>query len=198
MLINTIAVCRVIGLAAIFLLLVAPVNSVAETPRFEGIQLVRYVLETERFIRYRAYAKKIISEELPYDDEYRHPYHPPGPAPVDCARTGRIGVTFLLQRKTKSYRETVTAYFVWTHSSIKTAKVIKKESCRAHFFDGYDGVLVSSGLTLTDEMSVDGTISVQVKVGGRDILKNSFSLRQCPLVANRHQSRTSMRSDCDY
>ena len=179
MLANPLLKVRVIGLAAIIFLVIVPAGSIAKMPRFEGTQLVRYVLETKRFAGFSTYRRKVIAGTLIYGNEYRNPHDPPGPSPVDCARTGRIGLTFMLTRKTKSYPETVTVYFVWTHSNIKLGEPIEKQNFRRFFEDKQDGMTVSSGLTLTDEMRVDGTVSVRVKVGRHNVVDNSFSLSRC-------------------
>lgn len=170
---------RIGALAALMLLMLPQSISIAQTPRFEGVQLVRFVLETTKFSEFDEYKKGIIAGTLSYDDKYRHPHLPPGPAVIDCASTRRIGVTFLLKRKTRAHPETATAYMHWTHSNAEIEKDVQDHSHRKFFRDGEDGILVSESIELTDAMRVNGIISLRVVVGTHEVLWNSFALASC-------------------
>jgi len=180
MIINSRAATSVVGLTALLLLSVAPSGSHAREPRYEGTQLVRFVLATEKIPNYEEYRESIIDGTLTYDDEYRHPHVPPGPAPIDCEKTGRLGVTFLLQRKTRFHPETVTTYVFWTHSNVEMDKRVAAHNHQRHFKDGENGVIMSESLQLTDAMRVNGTISLRIVAGRQEILTNSFVLNSCP------------------
>lgn len=181
--VSTTDAIRATGLGAILLLVFVSSASIAKAPRFEGTQLVRFVLETKRIPKYRDYRRSVVAGTLTYDDKYRQPHSPPGPAPIDCARTRLIGVTYLLKRNTKSYDEPVVEYVSWTHSTVKLGKRTEKHNHQTSFEDGQNGQILTESLTLTDEMRVNGIISVRIKAGRHKVLENSFSLSQCPPIS---------------
>ena len=177
--VNTASLVRVIGIACLFLLVTLPSGSIAKTPRFEADQLVRFVLEN-RTQWHNRYHRKVIMGTLTFDDKYRHPFEPPGPAPIDCARTSAIGVTFLVKRKTKSNPETIRTYNFWAHSNVELGDYNEKHEHVHHFRNGQNGIVVTEVLRLTDKMRVDGTITIRVEAGRHEVLQNSFSLSHCP------------------
>jgi len=91
-----------------------------------------------------------------------------------------LGVTFLLQRKTRFHPETVTTYVFWTHSNVEMDKRVAAHNHQRHFKDGENGVIMSESLELTDAMRVNGTISLRIVAGRQEILTNSFVLNSCP------------------
>ena len=180
---NTIAEIRTIMLVTIVLLGMVPVASIATAPRYEGIQLVRYVLETDHFTYKSIYWSRVKNGTLTYDNKYRDPFDPLGPTPIDCTNTRRIGVTFIVNRLIKTKIEHVTTRFVWTHSNVESNESDTKwtytHSHSRAFLIGHRNQYFSGGLNLTDELRVDGIISVRVTIGKHEILENSFSLSQC-------------------
>ena len=176
----TLSEIRAISFAAVFLFVIAPLGTMAKSPRFEATQLVRYVLETTHFPNYDEYRRKVFAGTLTYDDEYRHPHDPPGPTPVNCVSAAMIGVTLLLKRNSKSYGETVRVYMFWTHSNVEFDKRVREHNHIRHFKDGADGSLFNESLRLIDDLKVDGVISVRIKAGRHEVLNNSFALTDCP------------------
>jgi hypothetical protein len=119
---------------------------------------------------------------LVYDNEYRHPNDPPGPTPVDCTRTGRIGVTFLLTRRFNLSEEAIRLEVRWIHSGLQEGKSIV-ENGTSVFWRGVDGVIDSWGIPLTDERKIEGVVTVRIKANGTEVLENSFKLVGCPKAA---------------
>ena len=163
-------------------LVVIPVTSLAKEPKYQAVQLVRYVLETPELPLSSSYRDKIRRRVLTYDDEYRHPDVPDGPAQVDCANTRRIGVSYYLIRTNRMVAKHVKSHIIWTHSNVESDNS-SMDSDHAHYYiRGQNSVLESHGLELTEELRVDGVLTVRVSVGKYEILENSFNLIGCPNV----------------
>ena len=181
--IQVIAEIRKSALASIVLLVAISFASVANAEGYEAIQLVRDVLETDQLQNYENYRRQVSRGTLFYDNEYRPPNDPPGPTPIDCAKTRRIGVTFGVKRSRDRHDERVMARFVWTHSNVKSddpdMQWTATYSILRHFNRGENTRVYSDGLILTDKLKVDGIISIRVSVGKNEVLRNSFSLSQC-------------------
>ena len=167
----------------IFLFAISPITLYASAPRYEAILLVRYVLETDQIPYLTVYWAKVRSGSLVYDNEYRHPFHPPGPTPIDCTNTRRIGVTFVVNRFNARHLEHVSSRYVWTHSNVKSsdegAMWTDTHTHSRVFHMRQKNEYYSSGLTLKDELRVNGNITVRVIVGGKIVLENVFSLSNC-------------------
>ena len=180
---NSVAKARTIVAVMVVLLGIVPISSTAGAPRYEAVQLVRYVLESDRIPHLSSYWAKVRNGSLYYDNEYRHPTDPPGPTPVDCTDTRRIGVTFIVTRRDTRNFETVWARIVWTHSNFKTNDAstmwTHTDTGSRVFHQRQDSEYYSYGLVLKDELRVDGIISVRVLVGGNIVLENAFYLSQC-------------------
>ena len=166
-------------IAALTTLDMTPITVIAKTPRFEGIQIDRYVLESTKLRKFTSYASKIASGTLTYDKNFRHPSNPPGPALIDCETTQRIGVTYIIKRSNRFRFDNVKAKYVWTHSHVNSADFDLTLFHSKPYVRGQDVALYSSGIELTDELRVNGTISLRVTVGKWPILENSFALNNC-------------------
>lgn len=136
---------------AVLVALSAMINSPhAHSKRYEGVQVVRYVIETPRLNKLTNYYQSIRRGSLKYDDRFRQPDFPLGSAIVDCQKTGRVGVTFFVKRSTAIV-----------------------------FGRGEHVMLRGGGLELTDNLKVDGLLTVRVSLDGQEIVQNSFSLQGC-------------------
>ena len=168
--------------AAMITLVVIPVTSLAKEPKYQALQLVRYVLETPELPHSSLYFDKIRKRVLIYDDEYRHPDKPHGPAQVACANTRRIGMTYYLIRARRIMPKHVKTHVIWAHSNVESDNS-SMDYYHAHYFiRRQNAVLESHGLELTEELRVDGVLTVRVSVGKYEILENSFHLIGCPIV----------------
>ena len=168
---------RILAFTAVVPLVLTPDISLAKSARFEGIQLVRYVLKTTRVPR--SYWRSVQSGSLVFDDEYRHPSHPSGPTHVDCATANRIGVAFMVKRSPTIMNKHATVKFVWTHASDELHDPLETYYQTRTFIRGESALLYGGGFNLTDTSRVDGVISVRVTIGKYEIIENSFRLIGC-------------------
>ena len=171
-------------IATVITLAILPALLLAEEPRYKLVQVVRYVLETAQFAQYASYRYKIETDRLTYDIKYRDPFDPPGPAQVDCANVGRVGVTFYVTRPSGISRENVSTRTLWSHSNVKLDDS-RLRNYRTHYFlKGHKAVLASQGVRLWDELRADGILSVRVLIDGKEVLENSFNLVGCPIASD--------------
>ncbi len=154
------------------------------SPPFEANQLVRYAVKTDFRIEYAAYYLKLSSGALTYDNQFRLPNDPAGPAVVDCSGIGRVGVSYLLKRKSNRSAQNLSIYAHWAHTAVNNGGIIQKQQHREHFAEGQDGSFRSASLALTEGLRVDGIISVRVFVGTDILLENSFRIIGCPSLAS--------------
>ncbi len=173
---------RIAILAAVLFL---PVCIMADSPRYDGIQLVRYVLTTDELADPREYFKQVETGTLIYDSTYRHPTEPPGPAPVDCAATRRIGITFMVNRRVSRSYETLRVQYSWRHVTSDHGSGDESWSVSNQFPIVYgarrNNQVLSFGIVLTDARKVDGLVTVRVSVGKFQLLENAFRLIGCPV-----------------
>jgi hypothetical protein len=177
--IKPIASRRILALTAIVPLVLPPGISIAKSPRFEGIQLVRYVLKTTKIPDIHSYWREIENGTLVFDEEYRHPSYPPGPTDVDCTEANRIGVAFMVTRSPAIMNEHARAKFVWTHATVELDDPAATNYKTRSFVRGENAKYFSGGFNLTDTSRVDGVISVRVTIGKYVIVENSFRLIGC-------------------
>ena len=138
------------------------------------------MLKTKRLPHVRAYFREVRRGTLFYDEEYRHPSDPPGPAHVNCIETHRVGVTFLVQRSTALWDEPVNIQFIWKHSEIDSDDASGNHYKKLIFHRGDKAKIFSGGVILTDELKVDGIVWIRAKINDREIVENSFLLIGCP------------------
>jgi hypothetical protein len=165
--------------------LLLPADSTAKAPRFEAIQLVRYAINTEQIPDYGAYYRSIARRTFTYDSYYRQPDLP---AIVRCSTTKRVGVTYLLRRRTQHSVQNVTHYAYWSHSSLNGGEAILQQTHRDTFLDDQSSEIKSSGWALSPELRVNGVISVRIFLGDDTLLEDSFTLSDCPEPADGEPS----------
>lgn len=175
--IKAMVIMRRVTVAAMSLLIVIPVASLAA--KYEGVQIVRYVLKTSTHPKWYRYRDKIQRGVLKYDDEYRRPDYPLGPAQVNCANTRRIGVTFWVKRTGRIMPKDFEMHIVWAHSNVESDDTHLDYYHSHSFHRGQDVWLESIGLELTDELRVNGVLSIRISIGKYEILENSFKLIAC-------------------
>ena len=158
----------------------APSLSVAGSPRWEGIHLVRLVFEKNSNATINSsYYHEIRTGTLTFDKEFRHPSIPAAPAPVDCASTERVGLTFLAKRSTSFRAKNVKLRYEWTHSSVQAGHSPVVYYRTRVFLREEKAKLFSSRIRLTQKFRVDGVLSVEVSIGKNTIARDSFRLSGC-------------------
>lgn len=168
---------KVFIMAALVLVMAIPADSTAKDSRFEAIQLVRYAIDTEQIPDYEVYYRSIARRTFTYDNYYRQPDLP---AIVNCSKTGRIGVTYLLRRRTQHSVQNVTHYVYWSHSALNGGGTILQQTHRDLFLDDQSSEIKSTGWALTPELRVNGVISVRIVLGKDTLIQDSFTLSDCP------------------
>lgn len=177
---------RTLSLFAIVSLLVSVAGCSTIPPakaRYEGIQLLRYALETDEPVFSAAYWHGLAKGTLYYDKRFRPPNDPPGPTPVDCINTRRVGVAFVVTRTAPTTTRIITARLRWSHSDVRSGSTGTNWTRTTVYPSGFHrrqrSHLYSSGLNIPDELRVDGIISVRVSVGSNELFQNSFQLIGC-------------------
>ena len=175
---------RSVVLAAIIALVATPFSSLAKDSRIQAFQLVRFVVETGSYSGwYSSYYRKVENGTLRFNDKYRHPHYPPGPAEVDCTKTRMIGLTYLLTRTHTFMPTHVKTRITWTHSNVNSQDDILDYYRERSFVTGQATRLVTHGFELTEEWKVDGVMNVRVLLDENELLQNSFKLIGCPGIA---------------
>lgn len=166
--------------------LLLPADSTAKDSRFEAIQLVRYAIDTDKIPDYEAYYRSIARRTFTYDNHYRQPDLP---AIVSCSTTGRVGVTYLLRRRTQHSVQNVTHYVYWSHSALNGGETILQQTHRDLFLDDQSSEIKSTGWALTPELRVNGVISVRIVLGKDTLIEDSFTLSDCPAPVDGEPSK---------
>ena len=110
---------------------------------------------------------------------------PAGPAIVDCSGIGRVGVSYLLKRKSKRSPQNLSIYAYWAHTAVNNGETIQKQQHLEHFAKGQDGSFRSTSLALPEGLRIDGIISVRIVVDEDTLFENSFGLSDCPSPASK-------------
>ncbi len=92
-------------------------------------------------------------------------------------------MTYYVKRTPSSVPKNVKTHIIWTHSNVESDNTSMDFYHSPYFRKFQKAYLCSHGLELTEELKVDGVLTLRVLVDKYEIIENSFNLVGCPIAA---------------